>query len=175
VSVVLTALVTLLVLVGDPVCLVAADGPVGQSVEDTAITMLVKSKLVAARPANFGSIDVDTEQGVVHLQGTVPTAADRTEAEHLARGTNGVRQVLNDLRVEATASGDSEASASPATDGFRGRHTITGRVTDIDSHEGRVRLNTPDGELTLRFPPAALQGLHSGDTVTIELSLRPGA
>lgn len=50
----------------------------------------------------------DTRDGIVHLEGKVPTADDKAEAERLARHTKGVRDVVNNLRVEETS-----PSASP--------------------------------------------------------------
>jgi len=46
---------------------------------------------------------VDTEHGVVHLQGSVPTERDRMEAERLARVTKGVVDVKNDLKQQMAA------------------------------------------------------------------------
>lgn len=80
----------------------------GQRVDDAKITAEVKTKLAADRAKNLVSVNVDTSQGVVHLQGTVSTDQDRLEAERLARGTDGVRHVQNDLLVTSGA-------ASPKT------------------------------------------------------------
>ena len=46
-------------------------------------------------------IDVDTNQGVVALNGTVQTEAMKTRAEQLARQVKGVRDVVNNLRIQA--------------------------------------------------------------------------
>lgn len=43
----------------------------GQRVDDATITAAVKAKLTADRPKNLVNVDVDTKQGVVHLQGIV--------------------------------------------------------------------------------------------------------
>jgi osmotically-inducible protein OsmY len=45
---------------------------------------------------------------VVELKGTVPTEADKAEAERLARGTDGVKEVKNELVIASP-------SASPST------------------------------------------------------------
>lgn len=87
----------------------AADRTVGGRVDDATITAAVKAKLTADQPRNLVKVDVDTRDGVVHLQGKVPTARDRDEAERLARRTKGVREVMNDLRVDRESGG----SASP--------------------------------------------------------------
>lgn len=86
----------------------AQDRTVRERVDDAAITTAVKAKLVADRAKNLVAINVDTQQGVVHLQGTVPTEQDKMEAERLARSTKGVMEVRNDLKVGSPA-------ASPKT------------------------------------------------------------
>ena len=45
-------------------------------------------------------IDVDVENGVARLTGTVPSQADRLRAAVLTRTTSGVRAVKDGLRVE---------------------------------------------------------------------------
>jgi osmotically-inducible protein OsmY len=48
-------------------------------------------------------IDVDTNQGVVALNGTVQTEAMKARAEQIARQVKGVRDVVNNLRIQAAA------------------------------------------------------------------------
>jgi hyperosmotically inducible protein len=86
----------------------AQDRTLGQKVDDATLTTAVKTKLVADRARNLVKVNVDTHQGVVHLKGTVPSEEDKIEAERLARRTAGVRDVINELTVEA-------GSASPRT------------------------------------------------------------
>jgi hyperosmotically inducible protein len=81
----------------------AQDRTIGTKVDDATITAAVKARLVADRPQNLVKVDVDTRSGVVHLQGIVPTEEDRMEAERLARRTDGVLDVKNDLKVQASA------------------------------------------------------------------------
>jgi hyperosmotically inducible protein len=76
----------------------------GEKVDDAQITAKVKSKLVADRMANLVKVNVDTRDGVVRLEGTVPTDADRAAAERLAMTTEGVKSVTNDLKVETAGS-----------------------------------------------------------------------
>lgn len=86
----------------------AQDRTMGQRVDDATITAAVKAKLSADRPKNLVNVDVDTKHGVVHLQGMVTTEDAKSEAERLARATNGVKDVKNDLTVGGP-------SASPKT------------------------------------------------------------
>ena len=75
--------------------------PSGESrmLSDAAITTKVKARLTADPELNPFNIDVDTRNGAVTLTGRVRTQAARAEAEKLARGTQGVKSVANELEV----------------------------------------------------------------------------
>lgn len=86
----------------------AQSSTVKERAHDATITTAVKAKLVGDRVKNLIAVNVDTENGVVSLHGTVPTERDKMEAERLARTTKGVVDVKNDLKVDS-------AAASPRT------------------------------------------------------------
>lgn len=71
----------------------------GTQVDDAAITTKVKAKLAADGDINPFNIDVDTNEGVVTLQGRVAKDEARTKAEQLARDTDGVKRVINLIKV----------------------------------------------------------------------------
>src|SRR4029453_19061635 len=71
----------------------------GTQVDDASITAAGKEKLAADGDINPFNIDVDTNEGVVTLQGRVEKEAARTKAEQLARETDGVRRVINLVKV----------------------------------------------------------------------------
>ena len=71
----------------------------GSKVDDATITAEVKAKLAADGDINPFNIDVDTNEGVVTLQGRVAKEEARTKAEQLARDTDGVRRVINLVKV----------------------------------------------------------------------------
>lgn len=71
----------------------------GTQVDDAAITGKVKAKLAADGDINPFNIDVDTNEGVVTLQGRVTKEEARTKAERHARETEGVRRVINLVKV----------------------------------------------------------------------------
>jgi hyperosmotically inducible protein len=100
--------IVILTLVAGPALVASAGDSVGTKLDDAGITTKVKAKLTTDSVKNLVKVHVDTKEGVVHLAGTVPTEADRAEAEHLARGTDGVKDVKNDLTI-------SSPSASPST------------------------------------------------------------
>jgi len=68
-------------------------------VRDAELTATVKTKLAADPEINPFQIDVDTVDGKVTLTGKVPSEGDRDEAERLARDTEGVVDVVNNLEV----------------------------------------------------------------------------
>jgi hyperosmotically inducible protein len=75
----------------------------GENIDDAGITTTVKAKLAAEKIATLTRIDVDTNQGVVALNGTVQTESMKVRAEQIARQVKGVRDVINNLRVQAAA------------------------------------------------------------------------
>lgn len=88
------------------------EAEVGPVLDDAAITARVKAKLIADPEINSFHIDVDTVDGRVALNGKVSSAEQRSEAEDLARGTQGVRQVVNLIQV---AGQDAPLQAPPAS------------------------------------------------------------
>jgi hyperosmotically inducible protein len=77
----------------------ATSATVGEKIDDAAITAKVKAKITADDMLNPFNIDVDTNDGVVTLSGRVQTADAKNRAGELARGTDGVKSVHNDLKV----------------------------------------------------------------------------
>jgi osmotically-inducible protein OsmY len=68
-------------------------------IDDASITASVKSKLLADAQVRGLAIDVDTERGEVTLTGTARTQAERAKAEAIARQVDGVRSVVNGIKV----------------------------------------------------------------------------
>lgn len=70
---------------------------------DGWITTKVKAKLIDESALKGSDINVDTSDHVVTLKGSVPSAAGKSRAESIARGTEGVTRVVNQLVVKGTA------------------------------------------------------------------------
>ena len=70
---------------------------------DAGITSAVKSKLAADDTVKAYQVDVDTNNHVVTLTGDVNTSVAKERAIELARNTDGVRDVIDQLRVTETA------------------------------------------------------------------------
>jgi len=70
-------------------------------VKDSMITTKIKSKLAAENPASMANIKVDTDKdGVVWMSGTAKTQDEADKALVIARGTEGVKSVKNDVKVQ---------------------------------------------------------------------------
>jgi BON domain-containing protein len=65
--------------------------------DDVSITNDVRARLASDPSSRPLEIGVDTKAGVVHLTGFVPTDDDRSSVERIARATDGVRSVDNDV------------------------------------------------------------------------------
>jgi len=72
----------------------------GQNIDDTTITTQVKAKLAGDKTSSVTRVQVDTNRGVVQLSGTVESSGDRSRAEQMARGVEGVKSVVNNLQVQ---------------------------------------------------------------------------
>jgi hyperosmotically inducible periplasmic protein len=70
------------------------------NVDDASITASVKTKLAAEKPATLTKVDVDTNKGTVYLTGNVENATIKERATELARQVAGVREVVNNLKIQ---------------------------------------------------------------------------
>jgi osmotically-inducible protein OsmY len=78
----------------------AGDVPAPSQAEDEALTALVQSRLGDDASLNAATtITVTAKDGVLLLDGTAPTASDKQRALSIARGTDGVVQVVDRIRV----------------------------------------------------------------------------
>jgi len=70
-------------------------------VKDSMITTKIKTKLAAENPTSMANIKVDTDKdGVVWMSGTVKSQEEVDKALSIARGTEGVKNVKNDVKVQ---------------------------------------------------------------------------
>ena len=81
---------------------------------DAGITGKVKSKLAADDTVKAYQIDVDTKDKVVTLSGSVDSQAAKDRAVALARGTEGVADVVDNITVKTAAAAMPPAENPPA-------------------------------------------------------------
>lgn len=84
---------------------------------------------------------------------------------------NAVMTTAVAVAIALAAVGAGEAQTPAAA----GKHTMDGKVTKVDAKRGWVDVKTPEGSMKLHFPPPALDGVKTGDSVTIELGMNASA
>jgi hyperosmotically inducible protein len=72
----------------------------GEFIDDRAITAKVKTALAKDPDVSALAVNVDTDKGVVTLNGTVKSATERNKAAQLARNVEGVTSVRNNLTIK---------------------------------------------------------------------------
>ncbi|HEY9421607.1 MAG TPA: BON domain-containing protein [Thermoanaerobaculia bacterium] len=86
--------------------------------DDAGVTAKVKARLMADPEVNAFHIDVDTMDGRVTLSGKVTNDEQKSEAEKLARRTEGVREVVNMLQVvDTTVPAEAPVKQQPPASG----------------------------------------------------------
>jgi len=117
---------------------------------DLGITTKVKSRLDTDRNVNSAQVQVTTQNKVVTLSGAVESPAAKERAVTLARGVEGVTDVVNNLTVSTSVAAmpapGAEAKADTAiTQAVKQKlltepETATERI-EVDTHQGVVTLS----------------------------------
>jgi osmotically-inducible protein OsmY len=124
----------------------------GDKVEDAWILTKVKSKFVGEDALKDSDINVDVSQGVVTLKGTVVSEAGRARALQIARDTDGVHRVVDELTIGIAANrsdrdktagttgitdrtGKAKAAAGSAASSATESAKETGHATKHKAHE----------------------------------------
>jgi len=91
---------------------------VGSSIEDSWLWFKTKSALMTTSDLRDSTINVDVQNGVITLKGTVASAAEKTKAKQVADGIDGKKSVVDQLKVAPndsmtnTSSGNSKANTN---------------------------------------------------------------
>ncbi len=116
------------------------------AVSDTYITAATKMRLFADSKTPALDINVDTHRGVVTLFGMVPTSEAKASAEADARKVSGVKRVVNEIQIVASAKQpevrardeDIERSVKKAIDA---RTNLSDASIKVDVRNGVARLS----------------------------------
>jgi hyperosmotically inducible protein len=128
------------------VCLVVAAGAACKSgPDDATITGSVKSKMAADTNVSATSINVDTKEGVVTLSGTVDSATEKSQAETIAKGVEGVKSVTNNLTVKPAAP---VTTSAPSASDTAIENAIMANLTKAGV--SGVEVDVMNGEATLK-------------------------
>ena len=124
---------------------------------DIGITTKVKSLLESDRVISTSSqIQVTTEKKVVTLAGPVDSPAAKAHAVTLAKGVEGVKQVVDNLTVTPTAAAAQPAAAetasvatTPPTDTAITQAVKEKLLLQPETASGNIAVDTHDGVVTL--------------------------
>ncbi|MFP5261714.1 MAG: BON domain-containing protein [Blastocatellia bacterium] len=86
---------------------------IGSGAEDLWIWTKARAALASADDLRDSTIKVDVDNNAVTLSGTVPTAAQKSNAEQAVRSVEGVKGVKNEIQVApagANANGNTNAN-----------------------------------------------------------------
>ncbi len=87
-------------LIALPGCAVTrGQSSVGAYIDDATITTQVKARMVENKEVDAAAISVETLNGTVMLSGFAKNPTERSMAESIARGVNGVKTVKNEIVV----------------------------------------------------------------------------
>jgi hypothetical protein len=86
-----------------------ADSKIGTGVNDSWLWFKTRAALLATDDLRESTINVDVENDVITLRGTVANAAQKTKAGQVAEGIDGKKSVKNDLKVAANDSMTNQA------------------------------------------------------------------
>ena len=124
------------------------------SQSDAGITTKIKAKLAADSIVTASRLHVDTKNKIVTLSGTVDSEAAKAQAEALARGTQGVTDVVDNLTIglPSRSAETSRALAQAADDAaitaavkskLIADSVVGGLKIDVDTKGGVVSLSGP--------------------------------
>lgn len=96
----IAAAMTAIVLLSTAGCAVQrGQETVGAYVDDATMTTQVKARFVDNKQVDAASIHVETLKGTVMLSGFAKNATEKSTAESIARGVNGVKSVKNEIAI----------------------------------------------------------------------------
>lgn len=85
---------------------------IGDTLEDAWIHTKIVAQLIGDSRTPERKINVDVVNNEVTLRGTVDTADAKAQAERIAKETEGVKKVVNQLKVEAAKSGNTNKATT---------------------------------------------------------------
>ena len=107
----------------------------GSYIDDRTITGKVKTSLLRDDTVKGTDVDVTTFNGAVQLSGFVETQAQKDRAGELARQTEGVQQVHNNLIVQTGRSEDRQYKNDTKSD------TDTKIDVDVDKSDKEIEVD----------------------------------
>jgi hyperosmotically inducible periplasmic protein len=121
---------------------------------DTGISTAVKTKLAADDDVKAYQIDVDTKDKIVTLTGNVETATAKARAVEIARTTDGVASVVDNLKLTGAMASQPELYPPPAERAMFSDAALTASIktkfaADPTVSALRIDVDTMDQTVTL--------------------------
>ncbi len=158
---------------------------VGTQIDDTALTARVKSALMADDTVRSFDIDVETNNGVVQLNGNVTSQAQIDQALQVARGVSGVSQVENRMTIQpagASAAGstslgtaaDDTAITARVKSALLAEPEISSLAISVETMNGEVQLTgNVDNQAQLSKAAQVAAAAEGARSVKNELKVKP--
>ena len=123
------------------------------SQSDAGITTKIKAKLAADSTVKASQVHVDTKNKIVTLSGTVDSETAKAQAVALARGTEGVADVVDNLTMLPSTSAEASRPVGQVVDDASITAAVKSKLM-ADSVVGGLRINvdTKDGVVSLNGP-----------------------
>jgi hyperosmotically inducible protein len=102
----------------------------GEAITDASITTKIKADFVDEKSLKGSDINVDTNDHVVTLKGTVASSAGKARAEQIAKNTKGVTKVVNTLTIASKETAGTTGAMTKAGEKAKEAVTETGEVID---------------------------------------------
>ena len=118
--------------------------PPDVQIDDARIHTELTARLAADDDTSPASIDINVNEGVVHLTGAVETAAEREEAGRIARGVEGVREVINDVSVGGEQTLGEKVDDAAVTARVKAKIAASSQLNPFN-----IQVNTVDGVVSL--------------------------
>jgi osmotically-inducible protein OsmY len=116
-------------------------------VDDTVIAQHVTGLLLDDPVADFGTVVVESDAGVVTLRGTVDSNAEAVHAVDLARSVKGVREVVNAIAIETDADRSDADIAADVRTRLDDDAALSRRFVEVEVDDAVVRLDGTVGSL----------------------------
>lgn len=186
---ILALVVFVTVLVGAPAPAPARS--VGQVIDDATIAASIKTKLVADAVSNLTKVSVKVNDGVVTLSGDVDSALRRDRAVQIASAVEGVKTVVDDIRVTgvtpttqapppppvpsapspAPSAGSTAATGVTSSVPVPGTVDVNGVVAHVESRAKTITLRdgrvVKAGDGTVIWQPVPITSVQPGAQVSL--------
>ena len=121
----------------------------GETVDDSVLTSKVKTALVDNDVVKAGEVNVDTYKGVVQLNGTVDTEAEKAAATKAAKSVTGVKEVRNNIEIKSTKVAADRSAGQVIDDATITASVKTKLIEDEITKAHQINVDTRSGVVQL--------------------------